>query len=92
MWELMQTNQDLLMEGDNSNKACFRRKTKFFRESGDFARNWETWENFSGKYDIVLGHCRKKKCKIEQNLHFGRLKVGRIFPYKVTHRVVIRSR
>ena len=28
--------------GDNSNKACFGGKTKFFRESGDFARNRET--------------------------------------------------
>lgn len=26
--------------GHNSNKTCFRRKTKFFWESGDFAGNW----------------------------------------------------
>ena len=34
--------------GDSSNKGCFGRKTDFFRESGDFAGNRETWEIFSG--------------------------------------------
>ena len=28
--------------GDNPNKVCFGRNTKFFRESGDFAGNRET--------------------------------------------------
>ena len=37
--------------GYNSKKACFGRKTKFFRESGDFA---------AGKYHIVSGYCKKK--------------------------------
>ena len=32
--------------GDSSNKGCFGRKTNLFRESGDFAGNRETWENF----------------------------------------------
>ena len=32
----------MLRGGDNSNKVCFGRKTKFFRESGDFAGNRET--------------------------------------------------
>ena len=38
--------------GDNSNKVCFGRNTKFFRESGDFAGNWETWDNFRKILDI----------------------------------------
>ena len=33
---------------DSSFKGCFSRKTDFFRESGDFAGNRETWEIFSG--------------------------------------------
>ena len=32
--------------GDSSNKGCFGRKKKLFRESGEFAGNWETWEMF----------------------------------------------
>ena len=32
--------------GDSSNKVCFGRKTNLFRESGDFARNRDTWEIF----------------------------------------------
>ena len=32
--------------GDSFNKGCFGRKTNLFRESGDFAGNRETWENF----------------------------------------------
>ena len=39
--------------------ACFERKTKSFQEPGDFSGKWETRE-FSGKYDIVRGHGRKK--------------------------------
>ena len=47
--------------GDNSKKACFGRKTKFFRESGDFAGNRETrvylgnmtyFRDIFGKFDI----------------------------------------
>ena len=32
--------------GVNSKKGFFRRNTKFFWESEDFAGNWETWEIF----------------------------------------------
>ena len=45
--------------GDNSNKVCFGRNTKFFRESGDFAGNWETWDNFRKILDI-FGTLKKK--------------------------------
>ena len=42
----------LAMGGDSSKKGCFRRKTNLFRESGDFARNRETWEVFREIWDI----------------------------------------
>ena len=45
--------------GDNSNKVCFGRNTKFFRESGDFAGNRETWDNFRKILDI-FGTLKKK--------------------------------
>ena len=35
--------------GVNSKKGCFRRKTKFFRESDDFAGNRESWKIFREK-------------------------------------------
>ena len=53
--------------GDNFNKACFGRKTKFFRESGDFAGNRETifpgnityFRTFSGSLTF-LRECHQK--------------------------------
>ena len=33
-----------LMAGVNLRNVCFGRKTKFFPESEDFARNRETWK------------------------------------------------
>ena len=39
-------NSRSLLQHDNSNKVCFGRKTKFFRESEDFPGNQETWEIF----------------------------------------------
>ena len=41
---------------DISNKGCFGRTTNLFRESGDFAGNWETWEIFREIWDII-GTC-----------------------------------
>lgn len=40
--------QQIITRGDNSKKACFKRTTKFFWESRDFAGNPETG-NFLGK-------------------------------------------
>ena len=39
-------------------KGCFGRKTKFFRESEDFAGNRESWK-FLGKYEVVKLNFRK---------------------------------
>ena len=44
---------------DNSNEACFGRKTTFSRNLEIFP-GIGSLVNFSGKYDIVPGYCKKK--------------------------------
>ena len=48
--------------GVNSKKGCFGRKTKFFPESQNFARNQETWE--------IFRETRSKEVKISENFGF----------------------
>lgn len=56
------------MEGDTLTRPVLERKTKFFRESGDFAGNLETWDFFLGINDIMLGYCRKKRLKVQHSV------------------------